>query len=126
MRWALLLFAGLVFADPAPDVIDLFRQSADALSQQNASAFLDNFDTGMPGYSDLRNEIETLLESTEVGTSIEIISSDGDDRKQDLQIDWMLEIPDQKVRREIIKCRIERRGKKWKITALDPIAFFKY
>jgi len=42
-----------------------------------------------------------------------------------LQLDWLLQIEDEQPRRQILKCTIERQGKNWKITALDPIEFFK-
>ncbi len=51
---------------------------------------------------------------------------EGDANKHTLDLDWVLEIGDQAPRRKVLKCVIEKRGKKWKITALDPVDFFKY
>ena len=80
----------------------------------------------MVGYATLRDEIESLLSAAEVGSAIEIVTDEGDDQKRTLELDWVLEITDQQPKRAILKCTIARQGKKWKITALDPIEFFKY
>jgi hypothetical protein len=123
---AFIIAATLAMAQTPAAVLEVFRSAAEALSQKNSSAFLDVFDGDMPGYLTLRDEIETLLSSSEVGSSIEIVSDEGDDQKRSLELDWILEVEDRKPRRQIVKVRLERRGKSWKITALDPIEFFKY
>ncbi len=108
------------------DVVDLFQAVAADLAQNNPSEFLDHFDRNMPGFATLRDEIESLLGAAEVGSAIEIVTDEGDDQKRMLQLDWVLEITDQQPKRAILKCTIVRQGKKWKITALEPIEFFKY
>ena len=80
----------------------------------------------MPGFVAFRSEIEELLARAQVGTAIEVLTDDGDEKKRVLQLDWLLEIEDQRPRRKIVTCTIERVKGKWKITALDPIDFFKY
>ena len=108
------------------DVLDFFRSAAEALSDGDASAFLEKFDSSMPGYVTLHDEIETLTVAAEAGSVVEVVSDQGDDRSRSVELDWLLEIADRAPRRGILKCRIERRGKDWKITALDPIEFFRY
>src|SRR5277367_4513036 len=120
MRFALIFVGLMAMADTPTDVLDLFRTAAEALSNKDAAEFLGHFDKSMPGYADLRDEIEELLARGEAGSAIEIVKDEGDDQKRTLELDWVLEIPDQQVRRKIVKCGIERRGKKWKIVGLEP------
>lgn len=124
------------WADDTPqDVVDFFRTVARSLADahtedsrlpNNAAGFLDNFDSKMTGYEELRHNVEDLVSRSEVGTAIEFVSDEGNESKRTLDLDWLLEIPDQPARRKILKCTIERRGKRWKITALAPVDFFKY
>lgn len=131
--WALALT--LASAQSSPDVVSFLRSVGSALSQAHdadglgrpdAAPFLDKFDPNMPQYAALRDEIETLVTRAEVGSSVEILTDEGSDRKRDLQLDWILEIQDQRPRRQVIRCTIEREKKEWKITALNPVEFFKY
>ena len=74
---------------------------------------------------------EALLAEAEVSSSIEILHDAGDDGRRSLELDWMLEITLEQAaspverRRATVKCAIERRAKQWKVTALDPIDFFR-
>ena len=120
------MLAVLAPAQAPKDVMDFFRTAAEALSDDDAAGFLEKFDHGMPGYVTLHDEVETLLAAAEVGSVVEIISDQGDDHNRSLELDWVLEIRDRASRRGIVKCRIERQGKNWKIMALDPVEFFKY
>jgi hypothetical protein len=134
MRWGLLLMAAvLLFADPPADVLDLFREAADALANDDANAFLAKFDGNMAGYAEFRDEIVGLLASHDVGSTIEVVNDEGDEQKRSLDLDWLLVISEKnssngtnETRRKVLKCRIERQGKQWKITALEPAEFFAY
>lgn len=128
-------WSGVAWAQSTPDVMEFLRSLATTLSTAHTSGdqgapepglFLDNFDSSMPGFATFRNEIEELVTTAMVGTQIEVISDDGDENKRMLQLDWILEIDGQQTRRKIINCTIERVKGKWKVTALDPIEFFKY
>ena len=87
----------------------------------------------MPGYAALQNNVEGLLAAYDVGATIEEIADEGDDQKRTVELDWLL-APQPKGRhqwpaadaRQVVKCTVERRGKQWKITALEPVDFFKY
>ena len=63
----LALLACLAFAsargDAHSDVIDLFGSLAAALTEVNVPAFMDGFDKDMPGYGDLKNQIDRPGES---------------------------------------------------------------
>lgn len=131
----LLLVCGVAVGQTPQDVIYFLRSAAQALAsahggdargKNDAGAFLEHFDSGMARYAEFRDEIETLVERAEVGSAIEIVSDEGDDQKRQLELDWVLEIQDQRPRRGILKCTIEKRKKDWKITGLEPVEFFKY
>jgi hypothetical protein len=106
--------------------MEVFRAVTEALANQDADAFLDQFDSKMRQYETLRDEIQDLFGAAqEIGSTIDVISDEGDDQKRTLELDWLLKIDNNDARRQIVKCQVEKQGKKWKITALDPVAFFK-
>ena len=138
MRWALFLIAAtmawaeLAWAEPPADVLDLFREAAEALANDDANTFLATFDPNMAGYAVFRDEIVGLLAAHDVGSTIEVVNDEGDDQKRSLDLDWLLVISEKnaangkkETRRRVLKCRIERQGKQWKITALEPADFFR-
>ena len=134
MRTALLLLISMVaVADPAADVLKVFRDAAEALTNDDAAAFLDNFDRDMPEYATLQTNIEGMLAAYEVGSTIEVVSDEGDDQTRNVELDWLLLATRkdainsaQETRRQVVKCRLERRGKRWKITRLEPVDLFQY
>jgi hypothetical protein len=133
MRWGLFLMATvLLFADPPADVLELFREAADALANDDANTFLAKFDRNMTGYAAFRDEVVGLLAAHDVGSTIEVVNDEGDDQKRSLDLDWLLVISEKntgngakETRRQVLKCRIERQGKQWKIVALEPVEFFR-
>ena len=113
-------------------MLNVFSAAAEALTNDDSAAFLDNFDRNMPEYAALRTNIEGLLAAYEVGSTIELVTDEGDDKKRTVELDWLLVTSEkntvngnQRTRRRIVKCRLERRGKQWKVTALEPVDFFK-
>ena len=134
MRWAPFLIAvALLPAQPSAEVLDLFREAAEALANDDAETFLAKFDPGMPGYAMLRDEIVGLLAANQAGSTIDVVNEQGDDRKRSLELDWLLVLTEKnadngrkETRRGIVKCQIQRQGRVWKITALDPVDFFRY
>jgi hypothetical protein len=115
-------------------VIDFLAGAAGALSQahsddsaapSDAGPFFDYFDSNMPEYSTLRGYVEALVAQAAVSSSIEVVTDSGDDKKRTLELDWVLQIQDQPMRRRVVKVTIEKRKKDWKFTALDPVDFFK-
>lgn len=140
MGTAMLLLAGmLAFDDPPRDVIEFFQSVAATLADadrdvntvervqrpRRATQFLEHFDKSMPGYAEFSGQIAQMVGAGEVGTTIEFVNSVGDDRKWVLDLDWSLQCEGQSPKRALIKCTIEKRGKKWKITSIAPIDFFK-
>jgi hypothetical protein len=129
------LASSLRGADPPRGVIDFFDDVTRALVESHtdnpglpisAAAFLDKFDSAMPGFAELRENVEDLVSRSMVGSALEFVTDDGDENKRTLDVDWTLEIEDRLPRRQVLKCTIERRGKTWKITSLAPVDFFKY
>lgn len=131
MRTLVLLAASLVALGQPPaeetpkDVLDLFRTAAEALADKDPTNFLDKFDRKMPGFDTLHDEVFALLDHSEVSSELEIVSDEGDGQKRALQLDWVLQVDEDQPRRQIVKCRIERQGKKWKIVSIEPVDFFR-
>jgi len=126
MRFAFLLMAAsLAQAEPAADVLKFFRTAAEALANNDPRGFMAKFDRDMPGYAALRDEIEGLLAAHEVGSTIEIVDDEGEGQRRALQLDWLLSITDLGLRRQIVKCKIERRGREWRTTQFALFEFFK-
>ena len=131
-----ILFAAasaLLMAEPPPEVMRLFTTAAEALANGDAPGFLDHFDKGTPNYAALRERIEGLLAAHEVGSTVEVVTDAGDERKRTLELDWLLIINGKdaqsartETRRKVIRCTVERRGRRWRITAIEPLEFFAY
>jgi hypothetical protein len=104
--------------------MDLLRNEAEALANQEPGLFMEGFDRDMPGFAKLQEQIERLA-AEEVASSVEVVRDEGDGRARSMELDWLLKIGREQPRRAILKCRVEKRGRKWKITSLEPIEFFK-
>lgn len=129
----LLLISTLAVADTAADVLNVFTSAAEGLINDDAASFLDQFDRNMPGYAALQSNVKGLLAAYDVGATIEENTDKGDDQKRTVELDWLLILSQkgatnspQQTRRQVVKCTVERRGKQWKITALEPADFFRY
>jgi hypothetical protein len=111
------------------EVGDLIRATAEALQNKDVSGFLDHFDGKMPGYEMLHFYLEGLAARDSVLSSIEIVTDkgdkDSDGQRRTLQLDWVLNIDSERTARGIVKVTVEKQGKKWKFTSLDPVDFFK-
>jgi hypothetical protein len=116
--------------DTSQELIDLFASMASALSEANPDVFLRAIDPAMPGYERFAANVNALATQNALSNAIEIVSQKGDDRAQLVELDWLLEISGRGqsllfLRREVIvKCRLERQKKKWRIVALEPADFF--
>jgi len=126
-----LLLATLARAEENPPVNDLFAEIASDLSQSDASAFMSHFDPKMSGYDRLYEFVRALSGQDAVSSGIDILKDTGDDRERAVELDWTLEISvgkemDSAVerRQEKVHCKLERRKKRWVVTALEPITFF--
>jgi hypothetical protein len=129
----LLLVASFALADTAAEVLNVFTAAAEGLVNDDPASFLDSFDGNMPGYAALQDNVKGMLAAYDAGATIEVITDEGDDHKRTVELDWLLILTQkgatnspQQTRRQVVKCTVERRGKQWKITALEPVDFFRY
>jgi len=106
--------------------MEVFRGVSEALANRDTDAFLDQFDRKMPEYDKLRGEIQELFGmAQEIGSTVDVITDEGSDEKRAMELDWLLKIDTDEPRRQIVKCQVEKQGKKWKSTALEPVEFFR-
>ena len=81
---------------------------------------------------DFRRDVVALTDVANLTNSIEVLSDTGDDTHRAEELDWFLEMVSKsdphpvERRREVVKFRLERKGKnkKWKIVSIDPLHFF--
>lgn len=137
-----LPFALRLRADAARDVWEVISEAASALSEGDVPAFLDCFDSRMPGYEQLRANVTGLIAEAypprEMGASeregifcsIGPVTDEGDEKARSLEVDWIMDIrqrtggSNSARRQQRIKLRAEKQGKKWKIVSLEPVSFF--
>jgi hypothetical protein len=109
---------------------DLFAALAAALSAGDAVEFMRYFDPAMPDREKLRAYVAGLVDEGDLQSSVEIRSDEGTDHARSVELDWLLQIVEREDvagltrRREIVKCRLVKNGKNWRIAAFDPIALF--
>jgi hypothetical protein len=127
----LVSLAGVcLFADAESEINNLFGSLTDALAEMNTPEFMAVFDKNMPGYEQLRTDVEALANEAEVSSSVEPIKNEGTDAKRAVDLDWYLQIrslvQDGPIvrRREVIHCELVKEKNRWKIVSLQPIEFF--
>jgi hypothetical protein len=125
MRLAVLFLAFTLAsrAEPPQAVKDFLRTAVEALADQDSNGFLDHFDRNMPGYAKLREEVAGLADA-DVESTIEFVSDEGNETRLDMQLDWVLRINGGRPKHGLVACRVEKQGKKWKITEFHPVEFF--
>jgi hypothetical protein len=117
-------------ADTHAEIVDLFASMAAALSDDNPAGFMKGIDRKMPDYDRLKTQIEALVQSSEVGSSVEPVSDEGDESKRAIDLDWYLELRSRAPggpsmqRRSVLHCQVEKQGKRWRVVSLKPAAFF--
>jgi hypothetical protein len=119
-----------LLADAKEQVFDLLTKIAAALSDDDPMVFLEAVDHGMPHFQDFQKNLMALADQADLANSIEPLSGDGDDAHRTVRLDWFMQIVGKsethpvEQRRAVVTCRLERRGKKWKIVSIDPLSFF--
>ncbi len=125
-RSFLALVGVAAWADERAEINAVLSEMASALANGLAGAFLKPFDRAMPGYEDLRGEVEGLLAAAEVSASVELRGV----AEGKAQVDWYLQIKSRRdglatrQKRELLNVGLEKRGKRWVITSLEPRGFF--
>jgi hypothetical protein len=118
-----LSIAGLCrAANPAQEAMDLIAELAASLSAGNASRFLMGFDSKMAGYGELQTNVGALIAQGDVQCFIDPQENEGDDKVRNLELQWTLRATGS--REEVVKCRVEKVGGKWRITAFAPVSLF--
>ncbi len=104
-------------ADAQQQVFDLFTKIAAALSDDDPAMFVEAVDPDMPHFQDFRRDLVALTDLADLTNSIEVLSDTGDDTHRAEELDWFLEIVGNSEphplerRREVVKFRLERKGK---------------
>jgi hypothetical protein len=123
-------FSFLLLGDSGTDIRDLLRDVAGAMAEGNARRVVSFIDPNLPGFARLERDVTALVEQYEVTSAIDTLRDEGDDRAHSLELDWYLQIRTRDLtgvlerRRQAVKCRVEKQGRKWRIVALDPLEFF--
>jgi hypothetical protein len=108
--------------DPAREAFDVITELSASLTAGNVGQVLATFDPKIAGYSDLRANLAALIAEGDVQSFIDEVENEGDDRARDLQLQWTLRSIG--AREKLVKCRIEKQSRKWRITAFDPLTLF--
>ena len=117
------LFVVPSVADIRQDLNDLFGSMAAALSDGNAALFLRAIDPSLADYERFAENVRALAAQGKLSSSIEITSQEGSGESQSAELEWVLDMGG--VRRQaIVKCRLERKRKQWRIVAIEPASFF--
>jgi len=138
LLWLIPAALLLAAADPAQEVLDLFAGLAAALSANDAPQFLAAFDRAMPGYNKLRENVTALAGPigvngtplTAIENYVDVMSDEGDAQHRTVEVNWRMRIKRggdaiaNAPREQRLRCKLEKRGKKWKIVALDQVEFF--
>jgi hypothetical protein len=120
----------LLLADEASDAWDVIAAMAAALAEDNADGFLKRIDPKMVGYGDLSTNVTALIQQADVRSAISPIANEGDASARTLQLDWELHLKPKGnnvhsvSREEAITVQLDRLNTKWRITKLEPVAFF--
>jgi hypothetical protein len=117
-------------ADPAGEVLDTFTDLAAALAAGNSVDFLSKFDRRMPGYEKLSRNVLALTREAEIESFVDLERNEGDDQKREVDANWKMRIKAGDAatatpgRQQVLKFKVERQGKHWRITSLDAVDFF--
>jgi hypothetical protein len=119
-----------LFGDTEQDITDVVSSLASALSGSNVGAFLKTLDRDMPAYRQIEHDLTALAADTDVNCSIEVISNNGSDAAQQVDLDWYMVLRSQQDqnlierRRTKVTVKMEKRGKKWVVSAFSPPTIF--
>ncbi len=96
----------------------------------NTDKFMQAFDPALPGFAQLKDNVLALEQSADIESSVDLVQNDGDDQVRTIVVDWSMNLVahDTTVsatqRSETLTCRLEKHGKSWRITSLEPRSFF--
>jgi hypothetical protein len=96
----------------------------------NTNKFMQAFDPALPGYAQLKDNVLALEQASDIESSVDLLQNDGDDQVRTIVVDWSMSLVSHDTnvaaaqRSETLTCRLEKRGKSWRITSLEPRSFF--
>jgi hypothetical protein len=113
------------------EILRLLADMAADLANDNASGFLRAFDEGMNGYEELGRDVRALLAAWEASASVELRGAEAAGAGWSAEADWYLQLKSKRdarvveQKREVLRLGLQRQGKRWRITALEPREFFR-
>jgi hypothetical protein len=138
--WRIVSFTPADFFAPthAEQVWDQLSEAAISLSPPaddrqpvSPSSFLATFDSKMPGYQQLVQDITALTLLGPIESSVELITNDGDDHARSVEVEWTLHVLNRDTsigqlhRDQRLKLHLEWQGKHWRVTSIDHPEFFR-
>ena len=97
----------------------------DKILYADGRLFFEQFDPVMPGFAQMREDVEGLLAKGYVISTLEFESDSGDANSRQVEVDWLWHLSGEAQHRVVLKCTLVRKGKAWKITALSPSDFLR-
>ena len=129
-----VLLAALAFvasAAKAPETpISVLSDLSGALSNNNIAVALTAFDSKMPGYGTIEQNLEAITQQDDVSSAIDVVSDEEAAGVHKLDLDWLLQLTARadtnQADRRRVRVHVEMRQikGKWKITALEPVSIF--
>ncbi len=116
------LLALLLLAPQPPPEFKVIADLANYLSQDNGPGAMEAFDKSMPNYQTISNNVFAMVAQADVSCTIDPIEQNG----KVIEVDWFLKLNSKadegptERRQMTVKLTIEKVGKKYKITAIDP------
>ena len=114
------------------EIRDLLLALSTSLEDGRAARFLAQVDrTRVARYAELEQNVVALAAQNQVASSIRLLDEQADGQAYDLKLDWLLEMRPAGslgrlvTRREQVRCRVARSGRRWKVVALEPVEFFR-
>ena len=127
----LLLISRLpLWADAEQDITEVVSTLASALSGNSAQRFLKNLDHDMPDYRQIEHDIHGLIADTLIGCSVDLIANTGSETARQADLDWFMVLSSKQDenlierRRTKVTVKMEKRGKRWIVTAFSPMSIF--
>jgi len=117
-----------LMGDAEQDITAVVSKLAYALSDNNPAQFLKALDRDMPEYRQIENALTALASDTVISCSADLITNSGSDTAQQADFDWYMVLRSQQDqnlierRRTKVTIKIEKRGKKWLVTAFSPVS----
>jgi hypothetical protein len=117
---------------------DTLAAATSALRNGNPAGFLASCDRAMPGYDKLAQWLTALTAAGTVESMLDLTSLEGSDTERTIGIDWALNLTQGAFggdprsegnlnlqRKESVKVKMALAEKKWRISSIEPLAFFE-